>query len=74
MVRINCDTDTYFVRVAVGTSWPQEQQTDVFDAADISSSYLPIEIRICEAEISGGNAWEAAARRGVGRKSKDIKG
>jgi hypothetical protein len=40
----------------------QQQHTDLFSAVDISSSYLLIEVRICEEEISRGNAQEAAFR------------
>jgi hypothetical protein len=46
----------------VGTKIPQEQHIDLSEAADISSSYLPIELRICEAAIPGGNSSEAVSR------------
>ena len=46
--------------LVVGTNFPQEQHTDLSDTANISFSYLLIEVRICKEEISGGNAWEAA--------------
>jgi hypothetical protein len=41
---------------------PHEQHTDLSDAADISSSYLPMEDRISVEEISGGNSREAISR------------
>lgn len=46
----------------MGTNFPHEQQICLFAAAEISSSYLATDVRMCEQEISGGNASEATAR------------
>ena len=39
---------------------PQEQHTDLLEAADIISSYFLTEVRICDDVISGGKVSEAA--------------
>jgi hypothetical protein len=52
-------------------SLPQQQRTvDLSDAADISSSYLLTEARICEEVILGGNASEAVSRESNSSLSK----
>lgn len=59
----------------MGTNFPHEQQICLFAAAEISSSYLATDVRMCEQEISGGNASEATAElvaHRVGKKALDL--
>ena len=55
----------------MGTNFPHEQQTRLFAAAEISASYLAMDVRMCEQEISGGKASEATARPSNSSRRKE---
>jgi len=46
----------------VGTKEPQQQHINLSHAANIASSYLLIEERMIESEISGGKRWDVVQR------------